>query len=505
MRAIVVATGNCPAMQDFTHREPAVLLPVAGKPFLHYVIEYLVDSGITSIDFILSELPEEVELSLGDGTRWGSKFRFHLARDPGRPYGRLAALAGSGDEPVVLAHGDRLPLWAMNGSQPRTELVLHKGEWTGWGVQPASALRRATDQSDEAALAATLEGPPASAELLLSVRTPEEFLEANWAMIEKRFPKVLMTGREAGDRIWISRNVSLHPTAQLTAPVYIAENCRINAGVRLGPMVVVAANCLVDDESILSETVVFPGSYIGQGLELNGAIVDRNRLANVKVGAAITVADNFILGSFVENRLGLAAKRTVSRLTGLFLLVLLWPLLLLTWFWRLVAAPGPAIRRKASVRLPAPDGLEFSTFDLISFCGSPEAHKRGGRAHEFFLHFLPGVINAALGHLSFVGVAPRSPEEIEALPHDWKKLYLTSVGGLITEAYVVHGPSPSEDLLYSAEVFYTATASPRRDLGLSLGYVARLLGLKRGQESMLPLSDTELEEEQPLCQKPPAP
>ena len=485
MRAVVVAAGHCPAIQAFTEREPAVLLPVAGRPFLHFVVEYLVDAGITNIDFILSELPQPIEDSLGDGTRWGSKFRFQLARNPLRPYGRLAVREAGEDEPVLVAHGDRLPLWAIDWSNPHSELVFCKGQWTGWGILPGGCLRRATDELDESTLIAAIGGstppPRTETDLLLSVRTPDELLEANRSVLEKRFPKLMLGTREASEGVWISRNVSLHPTAQLTAPVFIGENCRINAGVRLGPRVAVSHNCLVDESSILSETVVFPGSYIGQGLELNQALVDRNRLANVRVGAAITVTDNFILGNFVEHRVGQALRAALSRIAALALLVLLWPLLLAAWLWRALAGPHPALRRKSAVRLPAHDASDLQTYDLLSLCHSREAHANSGGAHEFFFHFLPGLIAAALGRLAFVGVAPRSPKEIEHLPPDWRKLYLASVGGLITEAYVVHGPAPPEDLLYSAEVFYTATAGPRHDLQLIGGYLARLFGLKRSQ------------------------
>ena len=81
-------------------------------------------------------------------------------------------------------------------------------------------------------------------------------------------------------------------------------------------------------------------------------------------------------------------------------------------------------------------------------------------------------------------MAPRTAQEIDALPHDWKHLYLESIAGLITEAYVVHGPAPSEDQLYSAEVFYAVTAGARHDAGLVGGYLARLLGFKRRHEPL---------------------
>lgn len=485
MRAVVLATGHCPAMQDFAQREPAVLLPVAARPFLHYVVEVLVDAGITTIDFVLSDLPDVVEASLGDGARWGAKFRYQLARDPEKPYGRMAVLGVADDEPVLLAHADRLPLWEIDTKEPHPELVFRSDEWTGWGAVPGSCLRAATEDMDEPAffsLIAASNPRHTDAPLMLSVRSPEDLLEANWAVIEKQFPKLMMGARDSGDYIWICRNVSLHPTAQIAGPVYIGENCRINAGAQIGPRVVVGHNCLVDEGSMLKETVVFPGSYIGQGLELSEALVDRNRLANVRVGAAITVTDNFILGNFVENKIGQAMRSAVSRLAALVLLVLLSPVLLLVWLGRLLGS-GPAVRRKEAVRLPQ-EGADFHTYHLLTFCSSPERHAATGGAHEFFLHFLPGLINAARGHLSFVGVAPRGAGEIEQLPRDWKRLYLGSTGGLITESYVVNGPSADQDSVYTAEVFYTATAGPRHDLGLIGGYLARILGLKRRENAL---------------------
>src|SRR5258708_7156134 len=110
MRAVVVATGNRPGLQGFAMHEPSVLMPVAARPLLHFVVEFLVDSGVNQIDFVLSDMPEKIENSLGGGTRWGVKFRYHLARDAERPYGRLGAVGIGADETVVLAHGDRLPL-----------------------------------------------------------------------------------------------------------------------------------------------------------------------------------------------------------------------------------------------------------------------------------------------------------------------------------------------------------------------------------------------------------
>jgi lipopolysaccharide/colanic/teichoic acid biosynthesis glycosyltransferase len=476
MRGVIIATGHSPALEGLIERRPSVMLPVAGKPFLHYVIESLVDAGVKQIDFILSYMPESVEESVGDGKRWGISVRFHLARDPEHPYGRLPVLGIGADELFLLAHGDRLP----QASSQETAVLVHNGQWTGWARLNGSHLNGLNDSLDEAALFDRLPVPRREADLLLSVRTFEELQEANWALIEKRFPGVLLGAREAADGIWISRNVSLHPTAQLTAPVYIGENCRVDAGVKLGPRAVIGNDCLVDKTSSICESVVFAGSYVGQALELSHSIVDRNRMVNVQVGAAIKVDDNFILGSFVENNFGLMMRRLISRVAGVLLLILCLPLLVLGWLWSALTRSGPAICRKRVVQLPDPDG-DYKTYTLVSFS---EVHKGG--LHELFLHFVPGLINVAAGNLKIVGLAPRSPEEIDKLPHDWKRLYLGSVGGLITEAYVVYGADPPEDLLYSAEVFYAAMSTLGHDARLILGFAARVLGLARHRAAPTP-------------------
>src|ERR1035438_4844196 len=143
MRAVVFATGHCPETEGFTWRQLPALLPVAGRPFLHYVVESLVDSGVKRVDFVLSESPEKIEDSLGDGARWGIAVHYHLVRDAARPYGRLSVIDIAEDERVGLAHGDRLPLWRAESTRAElgVELVRHGGVWTGWGMVPGAALR----------------------------------------------------------------------------------------------------------------------------------------------------------------------------------------------------------------------------------------------------------------------------------------------------------------------------------------------------------------------------
>jgi lipopolysaccharide/colanic/teichoic acid biosynthesis glycosyltransferase len=203
----------------------------------------------------------------------------------------------------------------------------------------------------------------------------------------------------------------------------------------------------------------------------------------VRVRAAITVADNFILGSLSDDRLKPAFSRACARAMAFLLIMLLSPLMLFT-------ALFCKLSKKRVVRLPAP-GEEWNTYNLLSFCAHGAGESCQGGFHQFFRHFLPGLINIAKGDLRFVGVAPRAPEEIEPLPHHWKTLYLGSKSGLVTEAFVYHGANPTEDNVFSAEAFYGAMASRKHDLKLFAGYFGRLLGLNRRAAELPRVSEEE--------------
>lgn len=147
MRAIIIATGHAPEIESMNEPRPVPLFPLIDRPFIQHTIEYLVDQGATEFDFLLSHLPEKFEELLGDGSRWGSQFRYHLARDAAHPYRLLKSLETEG---VVLAHADRLPQVRLDQTEPACEsgptiyVTPHnsgaESGWIGWAWLPASLI-----------------------------------------------------------------------------------------------------------------------------------------------------------------------------------------------------------------------------------------------------------------------------------------------------------------------------------------------------------------------------
>jgi lipopolysaccharide/colanic/teichoic acid biosynthesis glycosyltransferase len=452
--AVLIALGRNDSFEGLQEYLPLPLLPLADKPFLQHIVEYLASQGVRRFDFVLSHLPEKIEAALGDGARWGCAFHYHLLPLHGDPLRLVRDIVGARQEAVVLGTSEVLPELDLAVIPPST-LITHSGVWTGWGVVTPADLNL-PNFDGLARIEATQR---------LSMESGAEFLRSQRLALDLAFPGIAIAGRQADPGIWVARNVALHPTAQLTPPVYIGENCRIGRGVQLGPSAVIGQNCIVDAHTIVHNSMVGAGTYVGEGLELDAVIVDRNRLLNIRLETSLLASESFLLGSLTGRASSRVLYRILSVFVALVLLLLLWPLLLLTSLFLLLSRPG-SMASQPAVQIPADDDpANWRDVRVLSFRGQGPL----GRLDGFLLHFLPGLVSVLGGKLFLVGVQPRSRAELLSLPPDWRSLYLKTKAGLITEAAVMFGGNPSEDELFTAEAFYSATES--------VGHDCRLFGL----------------------------
>ncbi|MES1260241.1 MAG: NDP-sugar synthase [Acidobacteriota bacterium] len=470
MIAILLATGQNPAFHGLDESLPIPLLPLADRPFLQHAVEFLVRSGIRRFEFVLSHLPEKVEACFGDGARWGCSFQYHLVPSSGEAF-RLARTIASGTrDDILLASGTCLPAFEMSALQPGA-MLFREGAWTGWGLFGAGAALLSSMEPGMTAGRLPEGARQFAVERCLSIESGAELLRSQRESLDGSFPGLLIAGRQAEPGVWISRNVVLHPSATVQPPVYIGENCRIGRGAQIGPSAVIGANCIVDSHSSVVNSMVAPGTYVGEALELDSVIVDRNRLVNVRIGASFLVSETFLLGNLTMRAQGRALERWRDRLLALLLLLLLWPVLLVAWlFLSLARGEKPAFRDVVGIPADS-DPANWRTLKLLHI---PTA-STPGRAGKFVREFLPGLISVLAGSVFLVGVRPRTRGEIEAMPADWRSLYLNTKAGLITEADVIFGPTATGDEVYTGEAFYSATESAWHDLRLAGLWLWKLL------------------------------
>jgi lipopolysaccharide/colanic/teichoic acid biosynthesis glycosyltransferase/carbonic anhydrase/acetyltransferase-like protein (isoleucine patch superfamily) len=469
----IIADTDYPELFGLDEHLPLPLFPLVDRPILQHVIEYLAVQGIKRFEFILNRLPEMIEANLGDGARWGCSFRFHLFPASGKPYHLAQAIATGLDDEILLGRLDCLPEFDLAANRHPVIFYTSDGRWTGWAVLPMHPSHLADFDRDPAGLPTPDGFAKEIIQREMNFQTGTAFLQSQHDLLSGIFPAFPIGGIQNEAGIWISRNVSLHPTVDLRVPAYIGPNCKIGRGARIGPSAVVSENCIIDEQSSVQNSLVAPGTYIGQGLELEQVIVDRNRLLNAKIGTTLLVSDTFLLSSLTERNAHLPLQRLFSCFAALPLALVLWPVTALVCLYLTLRKKG-SFGLDQAVRTPAGDNPGgWREFRIPRF----RTHSRepASRCADLFLRLSPGLFSVMKGDLFLVGVQPRTRREIERLPHDWKSIYLKSKGGLITEALVMSGNSPSEDELYTAEAYYSAAGSFRHDLTLAWRYLLGLL------------------------------
>jgi len=464
-RAILDAAQSPSAMASLSRYTPSCLLPLLDRPFLQHVIEYLVQSGVQRVDVILDEHAELIESALQDGTRWGIQIVYHLAPDPEHVFSALAGMEVTAKERILVAEASRFPAEPLLTEDESESCAFLDGD-EGWFWVRGEELRR-KDETVGSFLQQVKKEQARKVDAWYRMTSPGDMLEAMRFAMETECRGLRVSGRLQGDRVWMGRNVVIHPTAQIHPPVFLGPNSRLSAGVSVGPDVAVQGGVLIDTQSQVQRSIVLENSYVGEKLELSDAIVDRNRMVNTRLGGVLEVEDDFILGSMETSGLRLGSRWAAQWVVAWFLLIPSLLVHLFCFLFRKTPAED-SLREVPYVRAPFGENPGRSR-TLMLRCHHTPDHWKSCREH--FVHFVSVNIGQVIrGRVWLVGFPLREREEAEQMDHARLKLYAQNPGGLIDEARVVHGADAPEDLIYASEAVYSVTKSIRYDLMLLMTY-----------------------------------
>jgi mannose-1-phosphate guanylyltransferase len=106
-RAMVLAAGLGTRMRPLTLVRAKPVLPVLGRPLVHWTLELLAAHGITDVMINLHHLPRTVRAAVGDGRAFGLKVSYSFEREIlGTGGGPRKVRRWIGDEPLLLVNGD---------------------------------------------------------------------------------------------------------------------------------------------------------------------------------------------------------------------------------------------------------------------------------------------------------------------------------------------------------------------------------------------------------------
>jgi hypothetical protein len=496
MIGVVIVPGHSSAMHGLDAKRSLALLPVGDRPILQHIVEALVAQKITKIELIVDHAPETVEALLGNGDRWGCKFRYHLAAQAERPYRSLKIIPELKTESWALIHAESFPCVAFP-STPFDKPALYYGpatysldvpiesqasQWKGTAMFPSGAFPEQICNLTREECFAHLEGLAAGEQASvvnssswLDASSPGALLHSQMLLLERRLDGLMLSGTEREPGVWVSRNVVIHPSVQLVAPLYIGPNSRLNRGVRFGPNAVIEGECIVDTNTSIQHSLITAGSYIGEALELDSAVVDRNLLMNVRLGTSVNIMESFLIGGLKRQRRQNLIVRIGQSLLAVVVGLLLLPITLLAALYYAVVREM-TLATVSMVAIPSKeDEYRSHNYGLPCIGSNAWSVQRQAGWSAFTRQFLPGLLAVAAGRLGFVGLPPRSSEEISSLPAEWKELYLAGVAGLITEAALSSGDPDDATQRYIADAYYLVQRSFTYNLKLALKYFLRLI------------------------------
>ena len=323
MQALVLAGGEGTRLRPLTLSVPKPVMPLAGRPFLTFMLDWLSEHGVDEAILSCGFLSDDVERVLGhqhgsmtlryvvETEPLGTAGPVRLANDRGLLAERFLVL--NGDALTDIDVGAEIAQHERTGAAATLALIAVE-DTTSYGVVPTAAdgqveafLEKSpgpapTNRINAGAYVLEREVvmriPPdravsferevfpsmigeglygyMAAGYWVDIGTPECYLEATYDLLADRVRSTLPPRDETGS--------------------LIGEGC-ITSGARIGPMSVLGRHCSVGDESIVERSVLLDNVRVGSDCLVTGAVLaegvrveDRARIEEMAiVGAGATV------------------------------------------------------------------------------------------------------------------------------------------------------------------------------------------------------------------------
>ena len=346
MKAVVMAGGEGSRLRPLTSGLPKPLVPVVGKPVMEHILRLLRKHGITDVVVTLQYLGSAIRDYFGDGADFGMDITYVVEDAPLGTAGSVKNAQQYLDETFIVISGDALTdidlgralefhrerkasatIVLTSVANPlEFGVVITKEDGTinrflekpSWGevfsdqvntgiyiLEPGvlNLLPPATivDWSSDVFPKMLRSGLPLYGYLApgywCDIGNIQTYYQANWDALEGRV-EVEIAGERREGNIWIGEDVELGHDVRLVGPAYIGQECKIKQGVFINGPVCVGNFSVVDENTKISNSIIWSYSYIGENSRLRQAIVCRH--ATIKNNSLLeegaVIGDEVVVG-----------------------------------------------------------------------------------------------------------------------------------------------------------------------------------------------------------------
>ena len=334
-----MAGGEGSRLRPLTSRHPKPLVPVAGTPVIEHILRLLRDHGINEVVITIAYLGADIRNHLGDGSELEMQIEYVVEDRPLGTAGSVRNAAHLLDETFLVISGDALtdidltsvvrqhrerkanasivlrsvpnPLeYGVVVTDPEGNVVrfLEKPSWgevfsdqanTGIYVAEPSVLGHikpdtVADWSQDVFPAMLRRREPligiAVEDYWCDIGSIQSYMQANWDALDGKV-RCHIPGRREGET-WIGEGVEFGMDVQIEGPAFIGDEVKLKAGAFINDHAVIDRFTIVDDYAKVSNSIIWPHSYIGEQCRLRQAIVCRN----VTVKNSTLLEENSVIG-----------------------------------------------------------------------------------------------------------------------------------------------------------------------------------------------------------------
>jgi mannose-1-phosphate guanylyltransferase len=321
VQALILAGGEGTRLRPLTYTVPKPVLPLAGRPHIAYVIDWLEGHGVDDVVVSCGFLAEEMKAALAE-LEPGVEIRYAEEPDARGTAGAIRFAEKMLDDRFLVLNGDvlcDLDLSALvaqhesTGAQATIALypvpdptgygLVHRredGEITEFLEKPepdqidtdeinagAYLLERPVLDRIPPDRSVSIERevfPELIGEGLYGIRlegywidigTPDRFLEANWDILEGRVETVVRGAAAGGTMLGEGCDVSAD--AELRSPCVLGRDCEVAGGAMVERSVLLDG-CSVGADARLTNSILSGGVTVEAGTELDGAVIGEGEL-----------------------------------------------------------------------------------------------------------------------------------------------------------------------------------------------------------------------------------
>ncbi len=319
-QAVILAAGEGQRLRPFTVTRPKVMLSIADKPILEYVVESLALNGIRNIVIVVGYQREEVFNYMGDGERFGVDIVYITQeKQLGTAHALVQAKDVVEDEFLILP-GDNLierdTIARFVAAKPNAVLVKKVDDTARYGVVTVEdgVVRNIIEKPRDAEgnivntgiyafdrgifdfIEAELDIPDVINKMLaqgcaisaqetdgtwLDIVYPWDILSLNEAVL-RRIPTSLGGTIEAGASVQgavsVGKDTVIRSNCYIVGPVVIGANCDIGPSVCIRPATSIGDNVIISPFSEIENSVIGNDVNIGGGSIVQDSVIDESCL-----------------------------------------------------------------------------------------------------------------------------------------------------------------------------------------------------------------------------------